>query len=58
MIENERSAARCQTKNKERCGTLLKNRHSNSVSLLKVQMLLEWRFEDAWEFGLGRHYLG
>ncbi|MDI5817483.1 rpoE leader peptide RseD, partial [Salmonella enterica subsp. enterica serovar Cerro] len=25
---------------------------------LLIVRLMEWRFESAWKFGLGRHYLG
>nr|WP_223239914.1 MULTISPECIES: rpoE leader peptide RseD [Enterobacter] len=31
--------------------------HSNSV-LAQSAVFLEWRFDNAWNLGLGRHYLG
>ncbi|HJD73818.1 rpoE leader peptide RseD [Enterobacter roggenkampii] len=35
----------------------MKIRHSNSV-LAQSAVFLEWRFDNAWNLGLGRHYLG
>ncbi|ENA0611201.1 rpoE leader peptide RseD [Enterobacter bugandensis] len=29
-----------------------------SRCLLKVLLFIEWRFDNAWNLGLGRHYLG
>ncbi|EHO4045656.1 rpoE leader peptide RseD [Escherichia coli] len=39
-----------------RYGTLQK-RDTLTLCLLKLQ-LMEWRFDSAWKFGLGRLYLG
>ncbi|HEY4438036.1 MULTISPECIES: rpoE leader peptide RseD [Lelliottia] len=33
------------------------NRPSNLV-LAHIAVFLEWRFDNAWNLGLGRHYLG
>ncbi|MGT8858275.1 rpoE leader peptide RseD [Enterobacter sp.] len=33
------------------------NRPSKSVLAQKC-MVVEWRFDNAWNLGLGRHYLG
>ncbi|HCJ5941603.1 TPA: rpoE leader peptide RseD [Escherichia coli] len=46
-----------QDKQKQmRYGTLQK-RDTLILCLLKLQ-LMEWRFDSAWKFGLGRLYLG
>ncbi|XPE39907.1 rpoE leader peptide RseD [Shigella flexneri] len=43
--------------NKKQCVTELYETSTLSICLLIVK-LMEWRFEGAWKFGLGRLYLG
>ncbi|ECS1073230.1 rpoE leader peptide RseD [Salmonella enterica subsp. enterica serovar Paratyphi B] len=44
-------------KQKQMRNGTLRNIDTLTCCLLIVR-LMEWRFESAWKFGLGRHYLG
>ncbi|PVM24356.1 hypothetical protein C4802_25695, partial [Salmonella enterica subsp. enterica serovar Rubislaw] len=56
LIMEDKTCLQHDKQKQMRNGTL-RNIDTLTCCLLIVR-LMEWRFESAWKFGLGRHYLG